>query len=79
MSILFWLKRTLIVFVAVFVILFVVELLKGHGAENALEFALLWGVISSATFTATRLYYSRKGVICAFCDDTPESQNKSDQ
>ncbi|WP_416305054.1 hypothetical protein [Neptunicella sp. SCSIO 80796] len=77
MGITFWIKRTLTVFVGVVAVLFIVELLKGHAFADAIEFALLWGLITTAIFTATRLYYSRKGVACALCDDIPSDQKEN--
>ena len=69
----FWIKRTLVVFISVLAILFIVELLKGHSLMDSLLFSLLWSALSTATFIATRLYYSRKGVACALCQDTQDS------
>lgn len=71
----FWIKRTLVVFISVFAILFVVEILKGHSLMDSLLFSLLWSALSTATFIATRLYYSRKGVDCALCQDTKNNND----
>ncbi|WP_438865277.1 hypothetical protein [Neptunicella sp.] len=75
MAMAFWLKRTLRVFLSVFILLFMVELLKGHRLEDAIEFSLIWSGISTVIFTATRLFYSRKGINCALCDETPASKS----
>lgn len=72
MGIKFWIKRTFTVFIVVLAILFVVELLKGHSLINSITFALLWSTLSTATFIATRLYYSRKGLACEVCQDTQD-------
>ena len=68
----FWIKRFLLVTALAFVALTAVELLKGHDLVAALWFGLGWGVVSSAIFTATRIYRSRKGQYCEICNDTPE-------
>ncbi len=68
----FWIKRFLVVAVGVFFLLTLVELVKGHELVAALTFGLGWGVITSAIFTAARLYRSRRGETCAICNDTPE-------
>ena len=69
----FWIKRTLVVFISVLAILFIVELIKGHSLIDSVLFSLLWSALSTSTFIATRLYYSRKGVACALCQDTQDN------
>jgi hypothetical protein len=72
MSRAFWIKRFLVVAFVAIAILTAVELLKGHALVQALSFALGWGLLASAVFTATRIYRSRKGQHCAICNDIPE-------
>ena len=68
----FWVKRTSLVFSVVFVVLVAVELLKGHGLEAGLLFALLWSVISTAVFIGTRIFYVSRGKNCPMCNDLPQ-------
>jgi len=68
----FWIKRFLAVAALVFAVLMLIELLKGHDPESALTFSAVWSLITSAIFTGTRIYRSRKGQYCAVCRDTPE-------
>ena len=71
MRIFFWIKRSLLVFTIVFIVLTVVELLKGHGLEAGLQFALLWSAIATATFIGTRMFYVSRGMNCPMCNDLP--------
>ena len=47
----FWLKRFVFALLIATALLFVVELVKGHGRVEAAQFAALWGAISAALFT----------------------------
>ncbi len=72
----FWIRRSLVVFAAVFAVLFVVSLLKGRGVEGGLAFSALWALITTAVFTVARVYQSRRGQACALCDDIPAEQDE---
>ncbi|QMW15544.1 hypothetical protein IT970_05625 [Pseudoalteromonas sp. A41-2] len=74
MSTKFWILRAIRVFTLVAILLFMVEILKGHDTQSALSFALLWSFIATAIFIATRLYHSSKGRHCALCNDTPDDK-----
>jgi|WetSurMetagenome_2_1015567.scaffolds.fasta_scaffold858508_2 hypothetical protein len=67
----FWVKRFATVFAGAFATLLVVELVKGHPVEAALEFAATWGAIAGAVFAASAYYRWRKGQACALCGDPP--------
>ena len=77
MRIAFWIKRTSLVFSAVFVALTGVELLKGHGLEAGAQFALLWSAIATATFIGTRIFYVIRGRNCPLCNDLPQQSHDS--
>jgi len=62
-------KRFAIVAAAVFVILFGVEQIKGHGTADSARFAGLWAGISATLFLVSRVYHERRGIACALCDD----------
>lgn len=68
----FWIKRFFLVYVGVSLVLLLSERIKGHGWRGALTFSALWAVITTTVFIATRMYYSRRGVACPVCQDTPE-------
>ena len=72
MRIAFWLKRALLVFSVVFPVLVAVELLKGHGLDAGLQFALLWSAIATAVFIGTRIFYVSRGKNCPLCNDLPQ-------
>lgn len=73
----FWVVRAGKVFTGIYLVLLVVELLKGSTLAQALLFALSWSVISTSIFISSRLYYTRKGQPCALCNDTSETNNKT--
>ena len=73
----FWVLRATKVFTLVAILLFMVEILKGHKPSSALAFALLWSFIVTAIFIATRLYHSSKGRHCSLCNDTPDDKKAS--
>jgi len=75
----FWIRRFLVVFAGAFVVIAGVALLKGHAPEEAALHGLLWGALSAAMFTGSRIYQSRRGVHCAICKDTPEMQSGHDR
>ena len=70
----FWVKRYCVVTLSAFVILLVVELLKGHRWQAGWKFSALWSLITATVFVATRIYYVRKGVACPLCADMPEDE-----
>ena len=47
----FWLKRFVSALLIATALLFIVELVKGHGRAEAAQFAALWGAITAALFT----------------------------
>lgn len=72
----FWLIRSIKVYVMVTVILFVVELLKGHAFLDAISFALLWSLITTVIFISTRLYHLSKGRECPLCQDSAKNDSE---
>jgi hypothetical protein len=68
----FWIVRTLTVYGGVFGLLYVVSLLKGRTPSEALSFAALWALASTAIFIGSRYYHASRGRVCALCRDTPE-------
>ena len=68
----FWIKRFFTVLMGAFVIIGVVQMLKGHDLPHSVTEAAIWGVIAATVFTVSRLYQSHRGQHCAICKDTPE-------
>jgi hypothetical protein len=68
----FWIKRFIIVFLGVFVVLLIFGILKERGLARAAAESALWAGISATIFIATRIYRARKGQHCELCRDTPE-------
>jgi hypothetical protein len=68
----FWIKRALMVFGAVWIMLIASGMLKDGVFEEVVPEAGFWALVSTAAFIATRYYYASKGVACAMCKDTVE-------
>ncbi|WP_235282251.1 hypothetical protein [Thalassotalea sp. ND16A] len=62
---------------AITAVLFIVELLKQHSVQQSLMFAVTWAFITTAIFVGSRLYQPRKGIECALCNDTPETNDNN--
>jgi len=69
----FWLTRFLTVLTGAFIVITVVQLIKGHDRGFALSEGAFWGLIAAAVFTAARMVQSRRGQYCALCADTPDA------
>ncbi len=68
----FWVKRALMVFGAVWIVLIGNGMFKGGAFEEAVPEAAFWALVSTAVFIGTRYYYASKGVPCAVCKNTVE-------
>lgn len=66
-------KRFLVVLLGAFVIIGVVQLLKGHDVAYSVTQAAIWSTISALVFTVGRFFQARRGQHCAICKDTPET------
>lgn len=60
----YWLKRLVMAFVVAAVVLFAAQLLRGHGAADAVGFAAMWGAIAAAIYTLTGYYRYRRNPAC---------------
>jgi len=72
MGITFWIKRFFTVLMGAFVVIGVVQMLKGHDVPYSVTQAAIWSVAAATVFTVGRLYQSHRGRHCAICKDTPE-------
>jgi len=70
----FCVKRFLVVCLAAFSVLLLIALLHGRPLTTAATESLLWALVSTVIFIATRLYRSRRGQHCKLCGDTPETR-----
>ncbi|RDV24221.1 hypothetical protein DXV75_15455 [Alteromonas aestuariivivens] len=62
-----------------FVVLGGIQFLKGKDIGYCLEFGLLWSVLSVSVFAGTRIYYYRKGMYCAVCNDLPANNPNTEK
>ena len=60
----FWIKRFLLVLVVAFVVLFGVELAKGHSQAAALQFAGVWAVVTGTVFSLASYVRYRRNPAC---------------
>ena len=72
MGTVFWIRRFLTVFAIAFVLIVGAQFLRRRTISDSVIQGLIWSTISSAIFTASRLYHARQGRHCALCRDTPE-------
>jgi hypothetical protein len=68
----FWIKRFLVVFAGVFVVLLAVGILRGRTPSSVAMESAFWSLVTTSIFLATRLVRSRRGQHCELCRDTPE-------
>lgn len=71
MGIAFWIRRFILIFCLVFIVLACVHLLRGHELLFAMKESLLWGIITANVFVASRIYNAGNGRYCDLCNDTP--------
>ena len=65
---LFWLRRFAAVFMAAFLFIAAVQMLRGRAADLAVVHGLIWAAISASIFVGTQIYKSRKQEACAICE-----------
>lgn len=51
-----------------------VQWLKRNDVEYAIEFGLLWGVISALIFTGAQYHRWRQNIACAICEQLPKRE-----
>ena len=73
-----WILQYLVILPVVFLLLAGVQYLKGRSLLYAVEFGLLWAVVSIGIFALRRYYNYRKNVHCVVCNDLSEKDLKSD-
>ena len=73
----FGVKRSLIVFAATLVILFLVYVGRGRLVKDAALESLLWSFITAVVYFFTARYHARRGRYCALCGDVKPTSSKS--
>ena len=72
-----WILQYLVALPVIFLLLAGVQYLKGRSLNYAVEFGLLWAVVSIGIFALRRYYNYRKNIHCAVCNDLAEKDSKS--
>ncbi|MCC2614890.1 hypothetical protein LJ739_01385 [Aestuariibacter halophilus] len=67
-----WLIQYAVALPLLFTLFGGVQYMKGKALQDAVEFGIIWSLISLAIFAANRIYQFRKGIHCAVCNDLPE-------
>jgi hypothetical protein len=73
-----WIVQYAAMFAVLFVVLSLVQYAKGRGSAYSVEFGALWAFLAATLFLATRIYYYRKNIYCAVCNDLQEPGRKVD-
>jgi len=68
-----WIVQYTIALPIIFVLLAGVQYLKGRSLTYAIEFGILWAVVSVTIFAIRRCYNYRKNIACAVCNDLPKN------
>jgi hypothetical protein len=72
----FGVKRSLIVFSAALIILFLVYVGRGRLVKDAALESLLWSFITAVIYFFTARYHARNGRFCALCGDVKPTASK---
>ena len=67
----FWIKRFIIALLGSGVLLFCVELAKGHERAAAIQFAVVWGLAFAVLFTGIGYFKFKRNPACML-PQTPE-------
>ena len=60
----FWIKRFTIALLGSSILLFCVELAKGHDRSAAVQFAIFWGLAFAALFTGIGYFRFKRNPAC---------------
>lgn len=63
-----WIVQYLIAALSMFVLLLVIDLLRGELLARAWPSALAWAAVASAIFIGSRYRNMRRGIECGVCD-----------
>lgn len=78
-----WILQFTLITAALFIIFALTQYLKGRDADYAVEFGMTWSLITATIYTATRVYYFKRGMYCKVCNDVsaetkPENEKPQD-
>jgi len=74
-----WILQYVTTLAVLTVVLSLVQYLKGRDVEYSVEFGMLWAFLAATMFLGTRIYYYRKNIYCAVCNDLPDQGNGKDE
>lgn len=74
-----WMLQYSVAFPVILLLLSGVQLLKGRDIEYALEFGVIWTIISITVFAVRRAYIFRRNIHCALCNDLPNAREKAEE
>jgi hypothetical protein len=74
-----WILQYAAMLAVLFVILALIQYLKGRDIGYSMEFGILWAFLAATMYLGTRIYYYRKNIYCAVCNDLPEPGNGDDK
>jgi multisubunit Na+/H+ antiporter MnhF subunit len=78
-SIGYWIKHFAAATAVIFLILLVVELIKGHNLQDGALSALVWSLVAGLIFIGSRYHQARKGIACSLCETfTPAEKGTSE-
>jgi hypothetical protein len=63
-----WIMQYLFAVVSMFVLLLLVDVLRGETLDRAWPSALAWAAVASALFIGTRYRNMKRGLACGVCD-----------
>ncbi|MEN3276963.1 MAG: hypothetical protein V7631_2753 [Massilia sp.] len=63
-----WIGQYVIAVVTMFLLLLVIDLLRGEAVARAWPSALAWAAVASAIFIGSRYRNMRRGIECGVCD-----------
>ncbi len=69
-----WLIQYCIALPTLIIVFAGIQYLKGRSIDYAIEFGIVWAIVSIAIFAARRVYMFRMMIPCALCNDFPESK-----
>ena len=64
-----WISQYLILYPLIAGLLSAIQYMKGRSIEYSIEFGLIWAGVSIAIFAVNRVYYFKKNIPCAVCND----------
>lgn len=73
-----WVTQYAIACPIIFLTLGGIQYLKGRSFEYSIEFGMTWSIISVFIFAFQRVYFYRKNINCAICNDLDNKTSKID-